>query len=246
MNGVWTQVDIDGKAADVYQPSGPARLRGGILFLHAYDARSLRGQAAFEQRFDELSLACVCPLAPHSWWADRICPVFDPALTPQRWLLESVMPFFEQRWGLSPRAVALLGVSMGGQGALRLAFEFPQTFAVVAALAPAIEYHELYGQGLPLDEMYDSKEQCRQDTVPMHVHPAHQPPHIYFCCDPDDVSWWRGSDRLHEKLAALGVAHEADLTTRAGGHTWGYFNHMADRALRFLHAGLVEESRRLL
>jgi hypothetical protein len=37
-----------------------------------------------------------------------------------------------------------------------------------------------------------------------------------------------------------------DLTTRAGGHTWPYFDRMAAPALRFVHAGLEHESRRLL
>src|SRR5262249_29656751 len=113
-------------------------------------------------------------------------------------------------------------------------------------ISSAIEYHELYGQGTPLDDMYDSKEQCRQDTAPMHVHPSHYSPHIFFCIDPDDELWYRGNDRLDEKLNALGVPHEKDLTTRAGGHSWEYFNHMAERAIRFLHAGLARESRRLL
>jgi len=94
--------------------------------------------------------------------------------------------------------------------------------------------------------MYDSKEQCRQDTALMHVHPYQTPPHVFFCIDPNDERWQRGNDRLHEKLNALGVAHTADLTTRAGGHSWDYFNHMAGPAVRFLVAGLDQESRRLL
>jgi S-formylglutathione hydrolase len=166
-------------------------------------------------------------------------------VSPERHLLEAVLPFFRERWGVGPRSVGLLGMSMGGQGALRLAFKNPDLFPAVAALAPVIEYHEFYGQGTALDEMYDSKEQCRQDTAPMHVHPGQQPPHLFFGIDPDDP-WARGCERLHEKLGALGVMHEADLTTRAGGHSWEYFNHQAGRAVRFLHAGLELESRRLL
>jgi S-formylglutathione hydrolase len=135
---------------------------------------------------------------------------------------------------------------MGGQAALRLAFKHPERFPVVAALAPALEYHELHGQGSPLDEQYDSKEQCRQDTAAMHVQPGRTPPHLFFACDPDDEFWFRGGDRLREKLVALGVEHEADLTTRAGGHTWSYFNHMAERALRFAVAGLERQALRLM
>jgi S-formylglutathione hydrolase FrmB len=116
----------------------------------------------------------------------------------------------------------------------------------VAGVASALDYYELYGRGLSLDEMYDSKEHCRQDGALLHIHPSQFPPHIFFCIDPDDAMWLRGNDRLHEKLAALGVAHECDLKTRAGGHSWEYFNHVAERVVQFLVKGLEQESRRLL
>src|SRR5205823_1156394 len=191
-------------------------------------------------------LACVCPSGGYSWWSDRVCAGYDSAQTAERHVLDNVLPFARDTWGVGPRAVGLFGVSMGGQGALRIAFKHPEAFPVVAAISPAVDYHEWYGRGNSLEQMYDSKEQCRQDTATLHVHPSHQPPHIFFCCDPDDADWHRGCDRLHEKLSALGVAHECDLTTRAGGHTWDYYNHMADRVLRFLKAGLEQEGRRLV
>ncbi len=211
-----------------------------MLYLHDLGAPTLPN--VFTPLFAELRLACVCPYGGRSWWADRVCAEFDAAVTPEQYLLKAVLPFFAERWGLRPRAIGLLGVGMGGQGVLRLAFKHPETFPVVAALAPAIEYHELYYQGSPLDDMYDSKEQCRQDTTPMHVHPSRQPPHIFYGSDPTDAMWFRGGDRLHEKLNALGVVHEADLTTRAAD----YVNQMAERAVQFLNAGLEHESRRLL
>ena len=80
----------------------------------------------------------------------------------------------------------------------------------------------------------------------MHVPPVNPPPHIFFAIDPNDVDWYRGNDRLQEKLTALGVEHIADLTTEAGGHSWDYFNRMAEPAVRFLVKGLEHESRRLL
>ena len=53
--------------------------------------------------FDELHLACVCPHGQRSWWGDRVCPEFDARLSPERYLLGSVLPFFDERWGLRPR-----------------------------------------------------------------------------------------------------------------------------------------------
>jgi S-formylglutathione hydrolase len=209
----------------------------------------------------------------HSWWTDRICREFDPHLTAEKFVVDHVTPAVIERWGVTLSRVGLLGISMGGQGALRLAFKYPRRYPAVAAISAAIDYHELYGQGTTIDEMYDSKEQCRQDTAPLHIHPGDYPPHIFFCVDPTDRPWYRGNDRLHEKLSALGIPHEYDLTTpspqpspqrgeganptsplsplgrgqgEAGGHSWDYFNHMAERAIRFIHRGLSASARRLL
>ncbi len=244
MKGTWTTQTLAGKTVDVFDPPGKPRF--GVLHLHGVGPATLIDKPAFTHWLEQLQLGCVCPHGQRCWWVDRVCTEFDPQITPEQFLLTQVLPYFAERWGLQPRSVGLTGISMGGQGALRLAFKHPETFPVVAAISPAIEYHELYGEGSPIDEMYNSKEQCRQDTAGMHIHPSRQPPHIFFCIDPADYQWYRGNDRLHEKLNALGVSHSCDLATQAGGHSWDYFNANAERVLRFVAASLEQESRRLL
>jgi S-formylglutathione hydrolase len=246
MNGVWSCEAIAGKSAEVYQPAGAARPRLGLLFLHPVGNETLRDRPAYTRRLDELRLACVCPMAPHTWWTDRVLPAFDAKLTAEQHIVKNVVPFFAERWGVLPRSIGLCGISMGGQGALRLAFRHPRLFPVAAGIASAFDFHELYGQGYSLDEMYDSKEQARQDTAILHIDPHDYPPHLFIAIDPEDADWYRGNDRLHEKLNALGVPHTIDFTTSAGGHTWEYFNRMAEPALRFVVQGLEKESRRLL
>ena len=242
--GGWSEVLLAGKPVDVYEPAGKPRF--GLLFLHAVGLETLRDQPVYTALLERHGLACLCPHAGRSWWADRVCPEFDPALTAEAHVRTNVLPYFRERWGLAPPAVGVFGISMGGQGALRLAFKHPTLFPVAAGIASALDYHEWYGRGTPLDGMYDSKEQCRQDTALMWVPPYHPPPHLFFAIDPDDVDWYRGNDRLHEKLNALGVPHTVDLTTRAGGHAWEYFNAVAEPTVRFLVEGLQKESRRLL
>jgi S-formylglutathione hydrolase len=244
MGSAWTKASIAGKTADVYDP--PGRARFGLLYLHGVGLETLRDNPIYTSLLAELNLACICPHGGPCWWADRLCPEFDPAITAEHFLVHHVIPYFKERWGLTPPRLGVLGVSMGGQGALRLAFKHPAIFPAAAGIASALDYHELYGQGGTLDEMYDSKEQCRQDTALLHVPPSNPPPHLFFCIDPDDARGLRGNDRLHEKLTALGVAYTVDLSTRAGGHTWAYFNHMAETVVRFLDAALEQESRRLL
>lgn len=242
----WSEEIVAGKKVDVFQPTKPAAPRFGLIFLHGYGLETLRDDAVYTRLLEQLGLPCVSPHGQHSWWADRVCSEFDPSMTAERFVLDHVVPFVTKRWQLQAGAIGLFGISMGGQGALRLAFKHPSLFPVVAGISSALDYHELYGQGYAIDSMYDSKEQCRQDTALLHVPPANAPPHIFFCIDPADETWYRGNDRLSEKLRALGVSFTADLTTEAGGHSWQYFDHMAEPVLRFLVDGLSQQSRRLL
>src|SRR4051812_32889474 len=118
MSGSWTQVEIAGKKAEIFDPA--VKPRFGLLFLHGVGLEMLHNKPAYTQLLDQHHLACVCPHGQRSWWGDRVSPDFDEQLTPERWLLQSVMPFFQERWNLRPPAIGLFGINMGGQGALRL------------------------------------------------------------------------------------------------------------------------------
>lgn len=246
MSYLWRNLAIGGKPVKIFEPANSERPRFGLLFLPDEDGVTVRGRKSFERPLAELSLACICPTFRPCWWTNRREMEFDAAQTPEQLVLETVLPVFQTRWQLQPPAIGLFGLGVGGQGALRLAFRHADLFRVVAALAPALDCHERYGRGTALDRIYDSKEQCRQDTALLHVHPSKYPPHLFFGIDPADQEWFRGNDRLHEKLAALGIPHEFDFTTAAGGHGWPYFDAMAERALRFVADGLQQESLRLL
>jgi S-formylglutathione hydrolase len=239
----WREISVSGHVVDLFQPAAK-RSPLAVVFLHGMGNETLTDNAAFTRFFELAGMFCLSPHGGTAWWSDRICRDFDPQMTAEEFIRNHVAAYARNQLGAM--GIGLLGISMGGQGALRLAFKFPHKFPAVAAISPAIDYYEYYGQGLSLDEMYTSKEQCRQDTATMHIRPNEYPPHIFFCIDPDDLAWFRGNDRLHEKLMALGIPHTCDLTSRAGGHSWTYFDHMAERAIRFIHDGLVAQSRRLL
>lgn len=244
----WSRESIAGKPADIFHPPGIERPRFAILFLHVHsDTLQLPSDnAAYTAELARHGLPCCAPHGMRSWWADRVCPEFDPHRTAQRFLLDDVLPWMAQRWQLSPRAVAAAGISMGGQGAVRLAFRHPEVIPVAASVSGAFDYHEVYGQGLPLDAMYESRERCRQDTAILHIDPNRFPPYVWFACDPTDTQWYRGNDRLHEKLTAMGLPHVADLETSAGGHSWAYFDRMAAPMIGFVSEALRAESRRLV
>jgi S-formylglutathione hydrolase FrmB len=243
----WIETNIAGHACDVFEPVERNPRGFSLIYLHGMHLNRLVDQPAFTAEFERHGLPVAAPFAARSWWTDRICREFDDKLTAERHVLDNVLPFVNEHFASQPPGVGLLGTSMGGQGALRFAFKHPNRFPVAAAISPAIDYHLRWNEGdETLPQMYADAETVRQDTATLHVHPLNWPRNIWFACDPADVRWHESADRLHMKLAALGIPHEYDLETSAGGHGFGYYSHMAPRAIEFLVKRLEQESRRVV
>ena len=239
----WQTVSCDDHPLQVFMPIHSEPPIGCVLFLHGHGRQFLSDNHVFTELLQQHNLTAVCPDGQRSWWMNRLCSEFSTQISPQDWLLESLVPWITQRFDITPPHIAVMGVSMGGQGALQLSFRDASRFPVVAAIAPAIDFHQLYGHGLPLDEMYESLEDARQETVVLNLHPLAWPRHQWFCCDPDDADWFDGAVRLGMKLSSSGILHERDLETRAGGHTWDYFNTMAPAAFEHVVNGLAAYER---
>jgi S-formylglutathione hydrolase FrmB len=189
----------------------------------------------------------IAPRTRRSWWTDKICAEFDARITAERYVLDHVLPYIQQRWTAAPPRIALLGTSMGGQGALRFGFKHPRTFPIVAAISPAIDYQLRWQEGdETLPRMYSDPESARQDTATLHVHPLNWPRHIWFACDPADERWHESSERLKMKLYSLGIPHETDLESTSGGHGWKYYDHMAPAVMRFIVERLQRERLRIV
>ncbi len=242
---MWSETEIEGKSADVYEPRQPAAEPRVVLFLHGHGRERLRDNPVFTREFDRHGLTVVCPEGKRSWWVDELCAEFDPAVTPLAFLRDKVVPFIEERLGACPPAIGLLGVSMGGQGVLQLAYREARRFPVVAAISPAIDFYRCWGQGLPLDEIFPSAEDARQATAILKIHPLAWPKHQLLVCDPRDEYWFESSERLTLKLHSSGIPFESDFQTSAGGHSWKYFNKMAEPVVKFLADRLEQESQRL-
>jgi pimeloyl-ACP methyl ester carboxylesterase len=235
----WQRKEIDGRPADVFDPLPAGAGAGVVLFLHDFDAQSLSESPTFTAELARHKLRAVCPIADRCWWTTVPCPDFDSQTSPLQYVRESVVPFIDRRWSLANRGLGLLGIGMGGQGVLQLAYRWPRDFPIVAAISPAIDFQNWYGYGLSLDQMFASKEAARQQTATLHIHPMNWPKQQFLCCDPADEYWFEGIDRLSMKLASIGIPFERDLTTTGGGHSWTYFERMAAPAMRFLANGLT-------
>ncbi|MDA1231023.1 MAG: alpha/beta hydrolase-fold protein, partial [Planctomycetota bacterium] len=192
----WRTESIDGRRVDVFVPQSDTHPQTAVLFLHGHGRVLLNENPVFSRLFQQHGLVAVCPDGERSWWLDVVCSEFDADRSPQNWLMHFVLPFIEQKFSIVTPNIALLGVSMGGQGVLQLAFRFASRFPVVAAISPAVDFNQLYGSGIPLDSMFPDAEAARQASVVLNLHPLAWPRYQFFCCDPADTEWFEGAARL--------------------------------------------------
>lgn len=238
----WSDHAVAGRRVEVFEPAVRAEAPQTVLWLHGLDEDSARGRPAFEQAWDDANLRVIAPQGGQGWWLDLPLPDTSPLLNPFQFLLESVVPWIGEQWGVQPPAIGVGGIGMGGQGAVNLGFRRARLFPVVAAIAPDIDFHQWHGRGLPLDRMFDSAEAARQQTAILHLHPLNWPRHLLLVCDPADAACFDGTERLVSKLASSGIPFESDLTTTAGGHAWSYFDRIIPRVAKFLSEQLRGDS----
>lgn len=238
----WQRIEVAGREVDWFE--GPTDRKLGLIYLHPVGLESPADNAVFTELFAGKGFTVAAPRGGRCWWVDRQCEEFEAERTPEQFLVNDLQPWLCERLGV--RQVAVAGVSMGGQGALRLGLKYPRQFPIVASIAGAIDFQHWHGHGSPLDRMYASAEQCRLDSAVIHLDGCKFPPHIWFVCDPADSLCYQGNDRLHEKLNAYGIPHQTDLESSNGGHTWEYFNGMAEPMLDWLAKAIDSEARRLL
>jgi S-formylglutathione hydrolase FrmB len=164
-------------------------------------------------------------------------------------LLQEFMPAVENRYRIraarSSRGVA--GISMGGYGALLLAFKRPDLFAAVAthsaalvAALPAVEtgtsargrlrlFADVFGS--PVDRSFWDRNNPLELAKTANLSGLK----IYFDCgSQDDYGFDTGAQALHNLLVSRHVTHEFHIYP--GGHNWLYF-------AEHLHASLEFEAR---
>ena len=245
-------IEVAGHPCEWFEP--PDALPGrAVIYLHGVRERFLRESPALLAALAAARLRAIAPRTGRSWWLDRIQPEFDPAVTPERYVVDAVRLHLEQQ-GVKPGGMALVGTSMGGQGSLRISYRHPALFPIAAAIAPAIDFHHAMRDSYLEDdgelfanlwELYGDVERARQDTAILHVHPLNWPRHQWFASDPADHRWHDGAQRLHSKLVALGIPHTALLEARGGGHSPEFYNRVAPEAVQFIVTALDAEARRI-
>jgi S-formylglutathione hydrolase FrmB len=151
--------------------------------------------------------------------------------------LQEFMPGIEKRYRVQPgrgsRGIA--GISMGGYGALHIAFRHPQLFAAVGAHSAALieklpkisaqnsrQLPQLRVLGDAFGTPFDPAFWNQNDPITIARTANLAGLRIYFDCgSQDDYGFDSGAKALDKLLTSRHIPHEFHLYP--GGHDWSYF-----------------------
>ena len=149
--------------------------------------------------------------------------------------LQEFLPAMEKKYriGTTRTQRGIMGISMGGYGALHYGFKYPEKFAAISANMPALVERlprelpqerqqklmsELFGN--PTDMKFYEKNSVFHlaRTAPL---PELKRMTIYFDCgDHDRFGFNAGTEAIDKLLSERGVPHEAHIFP--GGHDWSF------------------------
>ncbi len=172
----------------------------------------------------------------------------DERVRYEDFFIRELVPFIEPRYRArrERRYRGISGVSMGGYGALRLAFRFPELFGTVSAHSAVLveklpsgrfsdaqrtDLSRILGGafGTPIDAVFWNR------TSPFTLVRNRARPTglgIYFDCGTEDTFGFdAGARTFHDLLVSRGVLHEFHLYP--GGHDWSYVAQHFGASLQF-------------
>lgn len=209
-----------------------------VYLLHGLDGASSNwfDRTDVEEVAAGLGLAVVTPEGGAGWYTDSADAPWERAL------LEEVLPDVERRFPVAAERAgrAIAGLSMGGYGALKIAWRHPERFALAASTSGlvAAPTHNARPDASSWPLLRDTLARTFADAETARANdlfrllaapPPAAPPFLYFDCGLDDPFLAQ-----NRELAALLVLHKIphEFRQRPGRHGWDYWREQADEILR--------------
>jgi S-formylglutathione hydrolase FrmB len=173
----------------------------------------------------------ICPAGFESFYINSR----DGRFRYEDFFLQEFLPAMEKKYRVATEGSGrgIMGVSMGGFGALHYGFKYPQKFAVVSANMPAIV--ENLPRQLPQERQQRLLWRIFGDPPDQAFYERNSPFHlaraaptaalrrltIYFDCGAQDrYGFYTGTAAMDKLLTTRGVLHESHIYP--GGHDWAF------------------------
>ena len=127
------------------------------------------------------------------------------------------------------------GLSMGGYGALKLAFQHPERYAAAACFSGAVDAQSRYDLLPEKERISINKDRLADDCnlflLAEGLKEKGPAPRLYMTCGRSDFMY-EDNQRFHHHMESLGIEHTYEEWD--GGHDWFFWDESIRRAIPFL------------
>jgi S-formylglutathione hydrolase FrmB len=191
--------------------------------------------AGTEKFADRLGLLLVCPDGGYnSWYWDS--PV-RPESKYETFVSDELVKYIDSKYktikNRSGRGIT--GLSMGGHGALYLAFRHQDVFGVAGSMSGGVDirpFPESWDMAKQLGPYADYPERWEKNTVINMLNLLRpQSLALIIDCGTEDF-FYKVNENLHQELLSRNIPH--DYITRPGAHNWAYWKNSVKFQLLFM------------
>ena len=183
---------------------------------------------------DQYDIIIVCPDGQDSWYFDS--PI-DPNFQFETYVVHELRNYVETHYRTinHPKYRAITGLSMGGHGALWLAWRHPDVYGSCGSMEGGVDIYNFPNRwkvNERLGEFESNKEVWREHSV-MSLVPTLEPgQNIVIDAGKNDI-FIEANNALHEALDKQGIPH--DYTVRPGRHSWSFWVNALDYQMLFFY-----------
>jgi len=210
-----------------------------VYLLHGYGDSYAGGWIkkgkGFEVLADTYNMIIVCPDGGvSSWYFDS--PV-DKTYQYETYLTKELIPFIDKHYATiaDRKGRGITGLSMGGHGALYLAFKHQNLFGAAGSMSGGVDIRPFpnnWDIAKRLGTYADHPDNWEKNTV-INLVRLLTPNSLALIidCGSDDF-FYKVNCQLHEKLLEKSIPH--DFISRPGAHTWDYWKNSIQYQLLFM------------
>ena len=222
-----------------------AYLKGGaerypvLYLLHGADDNYMAwpSHVDLKQKALQYGMIIVCPDGQDSWYFDS--PI-DPKMQFETYVSKELVDYIDAHYRTLASADkrAITGLSMGGHGALWLAWRHPDVFKHCGSMSGGVDitkFPDRWNIDKRLGRYASSKGVWATHSVASLVPSLKAGQNIIIDCGDRDF-FFEVNMALHKALEEKGIAH--DFTIRAGQHSWQYWVESLEKHLKFFEQAL--------
>lgn len=222
--------------AQYIEKKNPTRFFPVVYLLHGAQGsyRDWPKKADLRSLASQYGVIIVCPDGQDSWYFDS--PI-DPNFQFETYVVYELRHFIESHYRTinHPKYRAITGLSMGGHGALWLAWRHPDVYGSCGSMEGGVDiynYPNRWKVNERLGDFENNKDVWREHSV-INLVPMLQPgQNIVIDAGKNDI-FIEANNALHVALDKQGIPH--DYTVRPGRHSWSFWINALDYQMLYFY-----------